>query len=64
VRRWTQALSGLAQVPLLAKFNAFHQLLEDGWPVIIIFMAIILVFLLVVYWPRFAAWIERRWFRR
>jgi hypothetical protein len=51
-------------VPLAAKFNAFSQLLEDGWPVIITFMAIILVILLIVYWPRFAGRIERRWFRR
>jgi hypothetical protein len=50
-------------VPLASKRNAFAQLLEDGWPVIITFIAIILVFLLIVYWPRFAAWIERRWFR-
>jgi hypothetical protein len=51
-------------VPLATKYNAFTQLLEDGWPVIITFMAIILGFLLIVYWPRVAAWIERRWFRR
>ncbi|HEY6731204.1 MAG TPA: hypothetical protein VI039_09290 [Solirubrobacterales bacterium] len=51
-------------MPLGAKFNAFSQLLEDGWPVIITFMAIIVVALLIVYWPRVAARIERRWFRR
>jgi phosphotransferase system glucose/maltose/N-acetylglucosamine-specific IIC component len=64
VRRGASALSSLAQVLLATKFNAFTQLLEDGWPVIITFMAIILAFLLIVYWPRVAAWIERRWFRR
>jgi hypothetical protein len=47
-------------VPLATKFNAFSQLLEDGWPVIIAFMVIIVMILLIVYWPRFAGRIERR----
>jgi hypothetical protein len=49
-------------VPLASKVNALSQLLEDGWPAIITFMVIIVVILLVIYWPRFAAWVERRWF--
>jgi hypothetical protein len=44
-------------------FNALHQMVEDGWPVIITFVGIVLVILLIIYWPRFAAWIERRWLR-
>jgi hypothetical protein len=60
VRRGASALSSLAQVPLATKFNAFSQLLEDGWPVIIAFMVIIVMILLIVYWPRFAGRIERR----
>ncbi len=51
-------------MPLATKFNAFSQLLEDGWPVIITFMVIIVAILMIVYWPRFAGWLERRWFRR
>ena len=51
-------------LPFAGKVNALSQLLEDGWPVILTFMAIILAFLLIVYWPRFAAWVERRWLRR
>lgn len=51
-------------LPLAGKFNAFHQLLEDGWPVIITFVVIIVGILLIVYWPRVAARIEQRWFRK
>jgi hypothetical protein len=39
----------------------FHQLFRHGgWAVLI---ALVVVVILVVYWGRVAAWIERRWFR-
>jgi hypothetical protein len=34
---------------------------EHGWLAIALVVALVL---LVIYWPRIAAWVERRWFRR
>jgi cell division protein FtsW (lipid II flippase) len=32
---------------------------EFGWVAIVLVIALVL---LVIYWPRIAAWVERRWF--
>jgi hypothetical protein len=33
---------------------------ENGWVAIAL---VVVLLLLVIYWPRIAAWVERRWFR-
>ncbi len=38
-----------------------HQLFGHGWLVI---AAIVVVAVLLRFWPTIAAWIEQRWFRR
>lgn len=54
--------SSLPQVPLaLGGHYLFHRAAEGGWLAIVLVLAAIA---LIVYWPRIAAWVERRWFRR
>jgi len=38
----------------------FREISMDGWLAVALIVAIVL---LVVYWPRIAIWVERRWFR-
>ncbi len=33
---------------------------EHGWLAITL---VVVLILLLIYWPRIAAWVERRWFR-
>ena len=54
--------SSLPQVPLaLGRHLLFREISRGGWLAIALVVAIVL---LLIYWPRIAAWVERRWFRR
>jgi len=48
-------------VPLaLGRHLLFREISKGGWLAIALVIAIVL---LLIYWPRIAAWVERRWFR-
>lgn len=48
-------------VPLaLGRHLVFREISKGGWLAIVLVIAVVL---LLIYWPRIAAWIERRWFR-
>jgi hypothetical protein len=49
-------------VPLgLGGLYAFRLLAQRGWLAILAGVAIVM---LVIYWPRFVAWVERQWSSR
>jgi hypothetical protein len=49
-------------VPLaLGRHLLFREISKGGWLAIAL---VIVAILLLVYGPRIAAWVERRWFRR
>jgi hypothetical protein len=49
-------------VPLaLGRHLLFREISNGGWLAIALVVAVVL---LLAYWPRIAAWAERRWFRR
>jgi len=53
--------SSLPQVPLaLGRHLLFREISKGGWLAIALVIAIVL---LMIYWPRIAAWVERRWFK-
>jgi len=46
-------------VPLaLGRHLLFREISRGGW---IAVLAVVAIVLLLIYWPRVAAWIERRW---
>jgi len=48
-------------VPLaLGRHLLFREISRGGWVAV---LAVIAIVLLLIYWPRVAAWIERRWGR-
>lgn len=54
--------SSLPQVPLaFGRHLLFREISKGGWLAIALVIAVVL---LVIYWPRVAAWAERRWFKR
>lgn len=49
------------QVPIaLGRHLLFREISKGGWLAIVLVIAVVL---LLVYWPRIAAWIEQRWFK-
>jgi hypothetical protein len=45
----------------LGRHLLFREISKGGLLAIVL---VIVAVLLLLYWPRIAAWIERRWFRR
>jgi hypothetical protein len=44
----------------LCRHLLVREISKGGWLAIVLVIAIVL---LLVYWPRIASWVERRWFR-
>jgi hypothetical protein len=45
----------------LGRHLLFREISKGGWLALALVIAIIL---LLIYWSRIAAWVERRWFRK
>jgi hypothetical protein len=45
----------------LGRHLFFREISKGGWLAIALVIAAVL---LAIYWPRIAAWLERRWFER
>jgi K+ transporter len=49
------------RAPGFGGLYAFRQLVQGGWLAILAAVAIVV---LVIYWPRVVAWVERQWSSR
>jgi hypothetical protein len=47
----------------LGRHLLFREISEGGWPAIALVAMVVAIVVLMIYWPRIAAWVERRWFR-